>query len=362
MFLRDIWYLAAWARELPGDRPIARTVADEPLVLFRASSGEAAALRDNCCHRNAPLSLGRCEGDTLRCMYHGLRFDTRGQCVEVPGQTQIPAACRVPAFPLVERSGCLWVWLGDPALARPELIPDSPGVDSPDWDMRVGHMDFAANYLLINDNLCDFSHVAFVHEATFGGGDDRLARSHPRIRSLDRGIRVERWLTDRGKIEHWLPTSGEAQAPPRLDQWLTYDYLAPGVLIMRVEIHEAGSAARSKFATPQSDPIHANFSLHAITPVDELTSRYHFSLGPRASEARVTSGLADEMFTVALRAFDEDRRIIEAQQRNLRRWPVNPSASIQHDRGVHLMRAVLEKMMTHEKTLQLQRPAVAQVG
>ncbi len=347
MFIHNAWYMAAWSRDLAG-QPLARIVADEPLVLFRTSNGTPAALRDNCCHRNAPLSLGRCEGDTLRCMYHGLRFDSRGQCVEIPGQIRIPPACKVPVYPLVEKGGCLWVWLGEAGLARPEWIPDSPGVDCPDWDMRVGEMDFQASYLLLNDNLCDFSHVAFVHEATFGGGDDRLARTHPRITSLDRGIRVERWLTDRGKIEHWLPTPGEAQAPPRLDQWLTYDYLAPGVLIMRVQIHEAGCAERSEFRAPRSEPIHANFSLHAITPVTEDTCRYHFSLGPRSSETAGTPALADEMFAVALRAFEEDRRIIEAQQRNLRRWPLNPAASIKHDRGVHLMRAVIDRMLAQE--------------
>jgi vanillate O-demethylase monooxygenase subunit len=349
MFIQNLWYLAAWSRELAANTLISRTVADEPLVLFRTSNGQAAALRDNCCHRNAPLSLGRCEGDTLRCGYHGLRFDVRGQCVEIPGQVRVPPGCRVPAYPLVEKGGCLWVWMGDPGRAQPELIPNSPGVDSPEWDMRVGVMDFEASYLLINDNLCDFSHVAYVHEATFGGGDDRLARTHPRITSVERGIRVERWLTDRGKIEKWLPTQAETVAAPRLDQWLTYDYLAPGVLIMRVEIHEAGSAVRHDFRAPQCEPIHSNFSLHAITPVTEHKSRYHFSLGPRASEARVTPGLGDEMFSVALRAFEEDRIFIEAQQRNLHRWPINPLASIQHDRGVHLMRAVLDKLLAQEK-------------
>ncbi len=358
MLIRNVWYMAAWSRELPADRPIARTVANEPLVLFRAN-GKAAALRDSCCHRNAPLSLGRCEGDTLRCMYHGLRFDARGQCVEIPGQVRIPPGSSVPAYPLIDTGGCLWVWLGDPALAHPGLVPASPGVDSPQWDMRVGQIELQASYLLINDNLCDFSHVAFVHEATFGGGDDRLARTHPRITSVDRGIRVERWLTDRGKIEHWLPDNPvEPQATPSLDQWLTYDYLAPGVLIMRVEIHPAGSAARHDFRAPDSDPIHANFSLHAITPVTEFTSRYHFSLGPRACEAATTPALADDMFAVALRAFEEDRTIIEAQQRNLQRWPINPATSIKHDRGVHLMRSVIDELLARETPVQ-RSPVVA---
>jgi len=55
------------------------------------------SLKDRCCHRGAPLSLGRLEGDCVRCMYHGLKFDPAGKCIQIPGQDNIPAklACAV---------------------------------------------------------------------------------------------------------------------------------------------------------------------------------------------------------------------------------------------------------------------------
>ena len=80
-FMRNCWYVASWGRDLTADKPAAITIVDEPLVLFRTAAGEAAALRDCCCHRNAPLSHGRCENGLLRCMYHGLLFDGTGKCV-----------------------------------------------------------------------------------------------------------------------------------------------------------------------------------------------------------------------------------------------------------------------------------------
>ena len=90
MFMRNCWYVAAWDDEIGGETPLGRTLLGEPVVLFRAADGTAAALEDRCCHRHLPLSLGKVVGDNLQCGYHGLEFDTSGDCVLVPGQTQVP--------------------------------------------------------------------------------------------------------------------------------------------------------------------------------------------------------------------------------------------------------------------------------
>jgi phenylpropionate dioxygenase-like ring-hydroxylating dioxygenase large terminal subunit len=50
MFIRDAWYVAAWADEI-ADKPLARRICNEPVVLFRDAEGHAAALLDMCCHR-----------------------------------------------------------------------------------------------------------------------------------------------------------------------------------------------------------------------------------------------------------------------------------------------------------------------
>ena len=93
-FIRNSWYVAAWSHEVTADNLFARTLLGEPLVFHRLADGSIAALRDQCCHRAAPLSLGRKEGDCVRCGYHGMKFDAGGKCVEIPGQDTIPAhAC-----------------------------------------------------------------------------------------------------------------------------------------------------------------------------------------------------------------------------------------------------------------------------
>ena len=110
MFLRNCWYAAAWDDEV-AEIPLARTILGEPVVLWRSADGRPAALEDRCCHRALPLSMGRPVGETLQCGYHGLRFDTAGRCVAVPGQSTIPPGARVRAYPLVERHGWVWIWM-----------------------------------------------------------------------------------------------------------------------------------------------------------------------------------------------------------------------------------------------------------
>ena len=93
-WVKNAWYVAAWTHEIAPGRIHARTIIDQPVVLYATSDGTIVALEDRCPHRFAPLSLGRLEGDHLRCMYHGLKFAPDGSCVEIPGQKMIPAgAC-----------------------------------------------------------------------------------------------------------------------------------------------------------------------------------------------------------------------------------------------------------------------------
>src|SRR6218665_1966719 len=117
MFVKNCWYVAAWSHEVGAEGFLSRTIINVPLVIWRTAQGEVVALDDRCCHRGAPLSKGRREGDSVRCMYHGLRFDASGQCVEAPAQARMPPTLKVRGYPIVERHSWIWVWMGDPARA-----------------------------------------------------------------------------------------------------------------------------------------------------------------------------------------------------------------------------------------------------
>lgn len=334
MFIKNCWYVAAWDHELTGESLISRKISNQSIVFYRKADGAIVALEDRCCHRAASLSLGRREGDSLRCGYHGLKYDCTGRCTEIPGQATVPIAARVRCYPAVSKHSWIWVWMGDPAKADTALIPPVVGFDE-GYIMRGGQMDYEASYLLVNDNLCDFSHVSFVHAASFRVME--YSHIHPTITRLERGIRVQRWLHDPPDRPDWVPAG---------DTWQTYDYLAPGVLGMYSALYPSGTADQCVTAPLDLEPLHANFSSQAITPTTEDTSRYFFSMGPRASEANAIE-LAGMMLANITQAFGEDKRMIEAQHRAIKEQELSPM-TIRHDTGPVQMRRVIDRLLMED--------------
>src|SRR5256885_9616607 len=109
MFLKNCWYVAAWDYELIDGKMLARTLLGEHVLLYRGDSGEVIALNNRCPHRGALLSEGRREGDSVRCMYHGIKYDHTGKCVQIPGQDMIPPKLRVRTYPIVESGHIIWI-------------------------------------------------------------------------------------------------------------------------------------------------------------------------------------------------------------------------------------------------------------
>ena len=186
----DAWYAACRSEDLR-DGPIARTVYDRPIVLFRDGAGRAGALLDRCAHRNAPLSLGRvCDDGNLACPYHGWRFDARGECREVPGLLERdPAAGRsVPAFAARESDGFVWLWAradAEPAGAPPRI----PRIDDPDYFVVIREYDVECTMHAALENALDVPHTAFVHRGDFRG---KGAREIEAVRRrIPNGIEVE---------------------------------------------------------------------------------------------------------------------------------------------------------------------------
>ena len=340
MYVRNCWYVAAWDYELKAGELISRDILGEPIVLYRADGGALVALTDRCCHRFAPLSLGRIEdGCNLRCMYHGLKFDPSGRCIEIPGQELIPATARVRTYPAVQKHSWIWVWMGDPAKADEALIPAAVGFEDANWTLRAGHLDYAANYLLINDNLTDFSHLTYVHANSFGAGEG-LARTRPNIERLDRGVRIWRWMTSDPNEE--APVHRRAAG----ESWQTYDFLAPGILLMHTAVCPEGTAERFGHGKPdlsQVEVLAENFTSQAVTPTGEKSARYFFSWGPRAEEG--SDAVADAMMTVAQMAFGEDKAMIEAQQRSIDTMPPQKEVLTSADAGPMQMRSVIERLV-----------------
>ncbi|MGH7091086.1 MAG: Rieske 2Fe-2S domain-containing protein, partial [Stellaceae bacterium] len=169
--LNNQWYCAAFGHELKTE-PLARTICNEPVVLYRKSDGAPVAFEDRCCHRRAPLSKGRVEGDHLRCGYHGLLYEPSGAAIWAPGQDRMPPGARVRSYPVVESHGWIWLWTGDPALAERTPAPCYDKYDDPNWAAYDQHLPVKANYFLVVDNLLDLSHLPFLHANTIGSPED----------------------------------------------------------------------------------------------------------------------------------------------------------------------------------------------
>lgn len=335
-YVRNAWYVAGWSHELEAGTPFPASVLDEPIVVYRTDSGRLAALEDRCVHRLAPLSLGRCEGERLRCMYHGLLYDPDGRVVEIPGQDLVPQQARVKSYPVADRHGWIWLWMGDPARADEALIPPAVGLDHPDYILGHGQLDYAAEARLINDNLLDFSHLTYVHANSFGAGSE-FARSLPRVEPLDRGVRFSRW------VEGTHGQSSRRSEVP-VDAFTTYDFLIPGVLVMWSGQYARGTAEALGFAAPRLEDAMrgVSFTSQAVTPTGPKNARYFYSWGPHRRHG--DAAMRDTLMELAAVAFGEDKRMIEAQQKVIDRTPDQRIMPTAHDKGVTLFNRLVERL------------------
>ena len=136
----------------------------ERLVAFRDSQGRYGLIDEFCPHRGASLWFGRNEECGLRCPYHGWKFDVTGQCIEVPSEPEESGFARkikLESYPLVERGGVLWTYMGPPSTSRRCRNGSSPLV--PAEQRFVSKRLQECNWLQAMEGGIDSSHVSFLH-------------------------------------------------------------------------------------------------------------------------------------------------------------------------------------------------------
>jgi len=194
MMKMDTWYCAGWSREL-GSAPLGRRLLGRHVALFRDADGTARALSARCPHRGADLARGALIDGGLECPFHGWRFNGLGQCTRVPSQPEtmkVSTRARVPSFPLQERHGVLWIWMGDGGASNGAT---RDRVGEPDASSRRLFFDahlVAAPFLDVLENFFDKAHLPFIHTGSFGADQDPLvARQRITIDADGRGLRAE---------------------------------------------------------------------------------------------------------------------------------------------------------------------------
>ena len=166
---RRYWLPALLASELPmpGGPPVRVTLLSEPLVAFRDSANRLGLIDEFCAHRGASLWFGRNEEGGLRCAYHGWKYDAGGQCVEIPSEPDNPKLCRrmkLRSYPLIERGGVLWTYMGPRERQPPP--PEHEWAMVPDAHRFVSKRLQECNYLQAMEGGIDSSHVSFLHRHT----------------------------------------------------------------------------------------------------------------------------------------------------------------------------------------------------
>jgi phenylpropionate dioxygenase-like ring-hydroxylating dioxygenase large terminal subunit len=168
MFI-NFWYPAGISADLT-DQPVKRRMLGQNFVLFRDTEGVAHCLSDTCTHRGGSLSGGKMKGDNVECPYHGWQFDGDGRCHRIPSlgpDAKIPSRARVDAYPVEERYGLIFAFLGDlPEEERPPILEITEyGEHGPKegWAATIQNFDWDFDYKRSMENGIDPAHNEYVH-------------------------------------------------------------------------------------------------------------------------------------------------------------------------------------------------------
>ncbi|HEX9879290.1 MAG TPA: Rieske 2Fe-2S domain-containing protein [Candidatus Binatia bacterium] len=160
-YLRRFWQPVYRAEDLAHGKMVPIQIMSERFTLFRGEGGTAHLVDFRCAHRGTQLSTGWVEGDSVRCRYHGWRYEGSGQCVEQPGEEEAFAQkIKIRSYPAQEYLGLIFAYLGEgkpPPLRRYAAL-EGDGV------LEVYTPEYwPCNYFNRIDNACDVGHVRFAH-------------------------------------------------------------------------------------------------------------------------------------------------------------------------------------------------------
>lgn len=306
--MENTWYVAAFANEV-GENPLGRTICNQPVVLFRQTSGQVAALLDICPHRLVSLSLGTVEGDNIRCRYHGIEFDGAGRCVRLPGAQGGGGLTVERTFPVTERYGFVWVWIGEAERADPALLPNLWWLEHDGFRFTRGAYSIACDYRLMIDNLLDLTHEAYVHPETIGQSelfDAPLRAGRDGYESY-----LEREMTNVEPAKYWAMSLGYDGL---VDRWQRCRFRLPAIVLIDSGVAKAGTGAlqgdRSQGVTGQV--------INFITPETDRTCRYYviqardFMLELSAEEQAQRNDILDFIVGQDITILEDQQRLIDA--------------------------------------------------
>lgn len=330
------WYVAAFCEEVRHEL-LSRWICGEPVVMYRTEAGDPVALDGRCPHRHFPLGKSCLIGDTIQCGYHGITFGPDGQCVRVPSQEHTPKSYRVKKYPVVEHGLWLFIWPGDPDKADPALLPDLDDCDytRPDFRFRPFYaLEVEGRYQLLNDNLLDLTHLAYLHGSSIG------------VESLAAVAEERQELPNVLKSKRTMPGT-----PLMAAQQGQFDYTGPVDRIAGMNFYLPGfHAGFDESSIPEEHPTRGGEKLlvhrvfHAVTPGTIGTTNYFFAMGGIMSDEEF-----DRTKEFLVPVIEEDAMATREIETMLNTLGYNPDElMLKSDAGAVQGRRMLQKMMDAE--------------
>ena len=314
---------------------------NERVVLFRQPDGTVGALADRCPHRHLPLSKGQPVDGGPQCGYHGMSFATDGRCIRVASQPDIPQGVRVRAYPVAERHGWVWVWMGEAEKADEALIPDVHFLTDPGYAAVGKTTHVEANCLLVNDNLMDLSHVGYVHTTTIGDAAFTQKGSPVTVKRTPEGAPVKRMSPDAPPPPMYLK-SGQLPEGRSIDRWQVIDCVAPCF----IRIHVGGAEAGTGALEGRYEHGLNLWVMNAMTPETKTATNYFWASVRRHA---IGDRQADALFLQQVgEAFEEDRAVLEAQQKVMLEEGDSWAHALQADAEALQARRVVDRLIERE--------------
>ncbi len=246
-YLRSFWIPCMVQREVPAadEPPVRLRLLGEDLVVFRDTSGKVGVLEERCPHRQASLFFGRNEEAGLRCVYHGWKFDTSGNCVDMPNEpptSDYKHRIKAVAYPAHEAGGLLWVYMGP--TDRTAELPDFEWMGLPPEKLYASRWEQECNSIQAMEGELDAAHVSFLHRRV----DQLDEKKHALSGSYFQEDRSPRWHvkdTDYGFIAASQRSVEGDKAYWRLNQFLLPFYT--------IITSEPGNARMTRMWVPKDD-------------------------------------------------------------------------------------------------------------
>ena len=214
------WYPVLESNEVKKGHLVAATRFGEKLVFWRKNEGEVACSEDKCAHRGVALSAGKVIGDRIQCPFHGLEYDSTGQCQLIPanGRKQpVPPQFLVKTYLTREDHGFIYVWYGDPQAEYPPL-PFFEELKGFKYKTYKDH--WTVHYSRAIENQLDVVHLPFVHYNTIGKGNKMLVDG-PKAKLVNDEIQV--WVYNK-KDDGSIPLKPDEIAEPDFDALVKFKF------------------------------------------------------------------------------------------------------------------------------------------